>query len=500
MLGTAPGRSRNRAGQNPARIGAGAYTSGLDFHRSPRMCGAPEAANDMNTDRQKVLIVDDQRAVREQLAFALGFEGYAVLEAQDGREALEQVAQGGIDLVLLDIKMPKMDGLEVLARLRETGQTPPVIMISGHGDIETAVLAIKGGAQDYLAKPFDNDRVIVSVKNALRIGALQSENRALRTALADTYKILGESPAITAMRRTLERAAPTDAQVLITGENGTGKELVARQVHALSPRSQGPFVAVNCAAIPADLIESELFGHERGAFTGADRARAGHFESAAGGTLFLDEIGDMALDAQAKLLRALQERVVTRVGGGKSIPVDVRVVAATNQDLQDAVQNGTFREDLYYRLHVVPIHVPALRDRREDIPLLSAHFLEDAARRNGIGKRTWAAAACRWLGEQPWPGNVRQLRNLCEAAAILSEGHEVQVEDLTALAADAAARPGAAAGYFGLPTLEEFRAASEREFIRRKLEENGGNIKRTAEQIGIQRSNLYKKLERYSLK
>ena len=464
------------------------------------MCGAPDTATAMNEDRQKVLIVDDQRAVREELAFALGFEGYEVAEAQDGREALERVAAGGIDLILLDIKMPRMDGLEVLARLREGGHTLPVVMISGHGDIETAVLAIKGGAQDYLPKPFDNDRVIVSVKNALRIGALQSENRALRTALADTYKILGESPAITAMRRVLDRAAPTDAQVLITGENGTGKELVARQVHALSRRNRGPFVAVNCAAIPADLIESELFGHERGAFTGADRARPGHFESAGGGTLFLDEIGDMALDAQAKLLRALQERVVTRVGGSKPIPVDVRVVAATNQDLNEAVQSGGFREDLYYRLHVVPIHVPALRDRRDDIPLLASHFLEEAARRNGLGRRTWSAAARRWLGEQPWPGNVRQLRNLCEAAAILSEGPEVQVDDLTALAADAAARPGAADGYFELPTLEEFRAASEREFIRRKLEENGGNIKRTAELIGIQRSNLYKKLERYSLK
>ncbi len=464
------------------------------------MCGVPDTTTAMNNDRRKVLIVDDQRAVREQLAFALGFEGYAVVEAQDGREALEQVAGGGIDLILLDIKMPKMDGLEVLTRLRASGEVLPVIMISGHGDIDTAVLAIKGGAQDYLAKPFDNDRVIVSVKNALRIGALQSENRALRTALADTYKILGDSPAITAMRRTLERAAPTEAQVLITGENGTGKELVARQVHALSQRHRGPFVAVNCAAIPAELIESELFGHERGAFTGADRARAGHFESAAGGTLFLDEIGDMALEAQAKLLRALQERVVTRVGGAKPIPVDVRVVAATNQDLNEAVQNGAFREDLYYRLHVVPIHVPPLRDRREDIALLSSHFLEEAARRNGMGKRSWSPAARKWLHEQAWPGNVRQLRNLCEAAAILSDGTEVQVEDLTALAADAAARPGVADGYFQLATLDEFRAASEREFIRRKLEENGGNIKRTAERIGIQRSNLYKKLERYSLK
>jgi two-component system nitrogen regulation response regulator NtrX len=454
----------------------------------------------MDTPSPRILIVDDQRGVREELAYALGFEGFRTLEAPDGPAALAALDEGDLALVLLDIKMPGMDGLEVLARIRERTAELPVVMISGHGDIETAVLAIKGGAQDFLAKPFDTDRVIVSVNNALRIGSLETENRKLRDALSGAHRILGESPPIVELRRIVARTAPTEAQVLITGENGTGKELVARQLHAQSRRSRGPFVALNCAAIPADLIESELFGHERGAFTGAQSARRGHFEAASGGTLLLDEIGDMALDAQAKLLRALQERVVTRVGGQKPIPVDVRVLAATNQDLQEAVAQGTFREDLYYRLHVVPIHVPALRERSTDIGLLAAHFLEEAARKNGVPRRRLSDRARTWLEQRPWPGNVRQLRNLCEAATILTEGEELAVDDLAALAADSECRPGEAGDFFALPTLEEFRAATEKEFIRRKLEENGGNIKRTAERIGIQRSNLYKKFERYGLK
>ncbi len=447
----------------------------------------------------RILIVDDERSIREELAYALEFEGFRSVEAPDGRQALELLEGGDVALVLLDIKMPGLDGLEVLTRIREARPDLPVVMVSGHGDIETAVVAIKNGAFDFLPKPFDTDRVLVSVNNALRLGSLQSENAALRSALAHEVRILGESPAIHAVRKLIERAAPTEAQVLVTGENGTGKELVARQLHALSTRRGGPFVAVNCAAIPDTLIESELFGHERGAFTGANTARTGHFEAAHRGTLFLDEIGDMAIDAQAKLLRALQEHVVTRLGGRRPIPVDVRVIAATNQDLQERVANGTFREDLFYRLHVIPIHVPALRERLDDLPLLAGHFLHEAAHRHGGKKPELTATALAWLRQRPWPGNVRELRNLCEAATILVDKDRLDASDLAGLATDTS-RPPRDGDFFASPTLEEFRAATEREFIRRKLEENGGNIKRTAERIGIQRSNLYKKLERYGLK
>ncbi len=447
----------------------------------------------------RILIADDQAAVREELAFALGYEGFSTVEAQDGEACLAELAKGGADVVLLDIKMPGLDGLQVLARIREEWPDLPVVMITGHGDIETAVVAIKGGAYDFLTKPFDTDRVLVSIKNALRLRELSTENVALRDELAKSWRILGSSPAIEEVRRMIQRVAPTEAQVLITGDNGTGKELVARQIHAQSVRCRRPFVALNCAAIPAELLESELFGHERGAFTGASQARAGHFEAAHHGTLFLDEIGDMALEAQAKLLRALQDHVVTRLGGSKAIAVDVRVLAATNQDLQKLVADKRFREDLYYRLHVVRIHVPPLRERGRDIDELAAHFVADACRRNALGKRKLTAAALAHLRAGQWPGNVRELRNLLEAAAILAEGEEIDAPLLVSMAT-AAARPASGDELFALPTIEGFRAASEREFIRRKIAENNGNIKRTAERIQIQRSNLYKKLDRYGLK
>ncbi|MHC4814142.1 MAG: sigma-54-dependent transcriptional regulator, partial [Planctomycetota bacterium] len=376
----------------------------------------------------------------------------------------------------------------------------PVVMISGHGDIETAVVAVKQGAYDFLPKPFDTDRVLVSVNNALRLRDLTRENRNLRSQLAREHQILGESEGIQEIHRIIERVAPTEAAVLITGENGTGKELVARQLHARSDRGQGPFVAVNCAAIPSELIESELFGHEKGAFTGAAAARPGHFEVAHGGTLFLDEVGDMAMPAQAKLLRSLQEKVVTRVGGSKEIPVDVRVVAATNQDLQAMVEQKEFREDLFYRLHVIRVHVPALRERRGDIKILANHFLAEAVRQNGLPARKLAKDAIATLEAQSWPGNVRELKNLIEGAAILAEGEEIRADELKSMTAAGRSPVAAGADFFGLDTLEQFKAASEREFIRRKLDENNNNIKRTAERIQIQRSNLYKKLDRYGLK
>ncbi|MEI6129966.1 MAG: sigma-54 dependent transcriptional regulator, partial [Planctomycetota bacterium] len=373
----------------------------------------------------KVLIVDDQRAVREELAFALGYEGFATVEAGDGEAALAAVRAPEVTAVLLDVKLPGLDGLEVLSRMKELRPSLPVVMISGHGDIETAVLAVKRGAYDFLQKPFGTDRVLVSIKNALQSAALAAENQQLKLELLREFELHGESPLMIAVRALIQKVAPTDAQVLITGENGTGKELVARQVHAQSRRRAGPFVAVNCAAIPADLVESELFGHEKGAFTGATQARLGHFELAHGGTLFLDEVGDMPLPMQGKLLRALQERVVLRVGSTKEIPIDVRVLAATNQDLLTMVAKKEFREDLYYRLHVVRIHLPPLRDRLEDIELIAKHCLQQAIHRNSIGKRKLTRGALDWLRQQRWPGNVRQLKNVIEGAAILADGTEL---------------------------------------------------------------------------
>ena len=459
-----------------------------------------EQATPAEPPAPRILIVDDQQAIREELAYALSYDGYRTAEAVDGKQALATCEGGDVAVVLLDIKMPGMDGLEVLAVIAERWPQLPVVMISGHGDVETAVIAVKRGAFDFLPKPFDTDRVLVSVKNALRVAKLEQENVALRVELVAEHPMLGSSPAMAELRKLIERAGPSEAQVLVTGENGTGKELVARQIHTLSKRRRAPFVALNCAAIPSTLIESELFGHERGAFTGAQAARKGHFEAAESGTLFLDEVGDMALDAQAKLLRALQERSVTRLGGSKTIPVDVRVIAATNQDLEALMKAGTFREDLFYRLHVVPIRVPALRERLDDLHLLATHFLTEAARRNGVSPRPLAGDATGWLRAQSWPGNVRQLRNLCEAATILTDGDAVTAAHFAALSTASAARPPREGDFFAIETLEDFRAATEKEFIRRKLEENSGNIKRTAERIGIQRSNLYKKFERYGMK
>ena len=453
----------------------------------------------------RILIVDDQAAVRDELAYALRFDGFRTLEVGDGKAALAAIEAGDVHVMLLDIKLPGMDGLQVLDALRAkpTLADLPVIVISGHGDIETAVLAVKKGAYDYLPKPFDTDRVLVSVRNALRLQELAAENSELRRQLVQDAAILGKSEPIEALRRLIARVAPTEAQVLITGENGTGKELVARQIHAQSKRGSGPFVALNCAAIPAELLESELFGHERGAFTGAHRARVGHFEAAAHGTLFLDEIGELTPEAQAKLLRALNEKVVTRVGGRDPIAVDVRVLAATNQDLEALVASKAFREDLFYRLHVVRIHVPPLRERRDDVDELAAHFLREACRRNGLSRRQLTSAGLAYLRGLDWAGNVRELKNLIEAAAILAEGEALGPDDFRGARADrSSAEAGAKAGgaWFEIDTIEAFRTATEREFIRRKLAENDGNIKRTAERIGLQRSNLYKKMERYGLR
>jgi two-component system nitrogen regulation response regulator NtrX len=446
----------------------------------------------------RVLIVDDEADIRETVDMILRYEKYETVLAKDGEEALSKIEDPGADVVFLDVKMPGMDGLEVLRVIRDRRPDVDVVMISGHGTIDTAVEATKLGAFDFIEKPLDRERILLTLKNAIRVKSLAEENIRLRGQVKERYRILGESRAIERILDSIEKVAPTQARVLVTGGNGTGKELVARNIHQLSPRWNRPFVEVNCAAIPKELIESELFGHEKGSFTGAVAKRKGKFEQADGGTLFLDEIGDMDLAAQSKVLRVLEDSLVTRVGGDRPIKVDVRVVAATNQDLAEAVENGDFREDLYYRLNVVPIHVPSLGERREDIPLLARHFLEAAVEENDLPLRTLSAESLAFLSKQPWPGNVRQLRNLMERVAILTSEDEITPKTLEENLAGR--RSPAGDPFTECASFEEFKLTSERMFLESKLIENDWNIKRTAENLGMQRSHLYKKIDKYQLK
>ena len=451
-----------------------------------------------------ILLADDERANRNVLRQVLELEGHDFEEAEDGEEALAKAMGGGVDLVLLDIKMPKMDGMEVLKALHDADVTIPVVMITGHGTVETAVEATRLGAVNFLEKPPDLNDVLATVRNALSIGQLVVENKRTKQLVRDVASssltpIVGESPAIGRIKSTVERVAPTEARVLITGEPGTGKELVARWVHAQSHRSDGPLVEVNCAAIPSELIESELFGHEKGAFTGATKQRVGKFEQADGGTLFLDEIGDMSLDAQAKVLRALQESRITRVGGDRSIPVDVRVVAATNRDLLASVDENRFREDLYHRLSVILIHVPPLRERRADIPDIARYILAQVTRRNGMSDKAFSDEALDRLRQLDWRGNVRELRNVVERLLILSDGDAIDATDV-----DRFVNPGGGADpVAGLidrfDSFSDFRDMAEKLFIERKLEEQDWNVSKTAETIGIQRSHLYNKLDKYEI-
>ena len=381
----------------------------------------------------KILIIDDERAIRNTLKDILELEGYSVSVAENGKQGVEMAEKESFDLIYSDIKMPEMDGLEVLDKLNGLC---PIVMISGHGTIETAVEAIKKGAFDFIEKPLDLNRLLVTTRNALAhkdlsktIGEKTEEIKNLRKKVEKQHRMIGESPAILRVREIIDKVAPTEARVLITGENGTGKEVVARLLHAQSNRAQAPLVEVNCAAIPSELIESELFGHMKGSFTGAVKDRAGKFEQADGGTLFLDEIGDMSLDAQTKVLRALQESEITRVGSDKSVKVNVRVIAATNKDLKHEIERGTFREDLYHRLNVIPIHVPKLEDRREDIPLLVEYFAELICTEQGWKTKAFDAAAVRALQERSWPGNIRELRNVVERLIILS-GDQITENDV----------------------------------------------------------------------
>jgi len=368
----------------------------------------------------RILVIDDERSIRSTLREILEYEGYQMDEAPDGMTALELAGKEKYDVILCDIKMPQMDGIEVLDRLLVMNDTP-VVMISGHGNIETAVDAIKRGAYDYIAKPLDLNRLLITIRNAMEKGSLLKETRVLKRKVSRTYEMIGESEPMQQIRTMIEKVAPTDARVLITGSNGTGKELVARWLHEFSNRCEGPFVEVNCAAIPGELIESVLFGHEKGSFTSAIKQRKGDFEQASGGTLFLDEIGDMSLAAQAKVLRALQENKIMRVGGEKEIPVDVRVIAATNKNLVEEIEKRNFREDLYHRLSVILIHVPTLNERAEDIPLLANHFINDVCESQGKPRMTFTEEAIKALQEIKWTGNIRELRNVVERLAILCD-------------------------------------------------------------------------------
>ena len=447
----------------------------------------------------RLLVIDDEKGIRDALAQLFEYEGHVVSTAEDGRAGIEMASKARPDVIFLDVKMPGLDGLDVLARLRENDPTALVVMISGHGTIDTAVDATRKGAYDFLEKPLDSDRLLVTLRRALELRGLTRTMADLKSQVESRYEIVGTSFAIRQVLERVEKVAPTEARVLVTGENGTGKELVARAIHRLSPRADGPFVEVNCAAIPSELIESALFGHIKGSFTGAIADRAGKFEQADGGTLFLDEVGDMSLDAQAKALRALEEGVITRVGGSKAIQVDVRVIAATNKDLARAIEAGDFREDLFYRLNVVPIDVPPLRERREDIPMLVQHFGEMMAKRDGLTSRSFDAGAIEHLLDLPWPGNVRELRNTVERLMILSSGERVRAEDVDVLAAGKGQAHGVASEILSADTFADFKDRAERAYIARHLRENDWNVAETARRIDMPRSNLYKKIEKYGL-
>ncbi|AMW04618.1 sigma-54-dependent transcriptional regulator [Gemmatimonas phototrophica] len=448
---------------------------------------------------RRILVIDDEPGIRQALGQLLEYEGFEVKTASGGAEGISLYDSYRPQLVFLDVKMAGLDGLEVLKRLRQADPTATVVMISGHATIQTAVEATQLGAYDILEKPLDTDRVLVLLRNAFENRLLSEENARLRETIESRYEIVGRSFGIRALLERIDKVAATPARVLITGENGTGKELVARAIHRGSPRAKKPFVEVNCAAIPSELIESELFGHMKGSFTGAIADRPGRFEQADGGTLFLDEIGDMSASAQAKVLRVLQDGVVTRIGGSKPVQVDVRVLAATNKNLEDEIAAGRFREDLYYRLNVVPITVPALRERREDIPLLIVHFLQQLAARDGLPARGISEDALRRLQELEWQGNVRELRNTVERLVILASHATIGAPDVERLVGRRSAESPGLGGLLDIATFEEFKQAAERAYLLAKLRTFDWNVSETARALDMPRSNLYKKIERYAL-
>ena len=457
-----------------------------------------------------ILVVDDEKNIRRTLRMVLEGSGFNTLEAASAEECLEQLQSNEVDLVILDVRLPKMSGIEALAKIRNEPETRrlPVLMVSGHASVAEAVQAVKLGATDFFEKPLDRDRVLVTVRNALQTWQLQRELEQLRADVEQRYEMIGESPVMQSLFAQLEKVAPTNGRVLISGESGTGKELIARAIHRLSPRADKPFIKVNCAAIPAELIESELFGYERGAFTGAQGRKKGMFELANEGTLFLDEIGDMSASAQAKVLRALQSGEISRVGGEKTIAIDVRVLAASNKDLEVEVQEGRFREDLFFRLNVVPIESPPLRARKSDVPLLAKGFLRDFCAENGVRCKPIDDEVLDALGDRPWPGNVRELRNIVERMLILS-GERITLDDLPEEGVLSQGRRDSAPPSDFPPvvdergerlTLREYRGRAEKEYILQTLEEVGWNISRAATILGVERTNLHKKMRSYGIR
>ncbi|MBI5582542.1 MAG: sigma-54-dependent Fis family transcriptional regulator [Deltaproteobacteria bacterium] len=450
-----------------------------------------------------VLVVDDEPEILKSVRGNLMDDGYEVLEALDGPEALKKVDEDTPDLVLLDIKMPGMNGIEVLELLKQGHPQLPVVMMSAHGTIETAVKATKLGAYDFIEKPLSLERLTVVVQKAMDYRQLEEETLFLRRKEEARYQLTGHSECLNELRRQIEIVAPTSAWILIRGENGTGKEIVAHTIHRLSKRRNKPFVEVNCAAIPEDLIESELFGHEKGAFTGATAQRKGKFDLAHGGTLFLDEIGDMSLKTQAKILRILQEQKFERVGGGKTITVDVRVLAATNKDLEYEISQGNFREDLYYRINVVPLEVPSLRDRKEDLPELVEDFLKEYAYKTNTEKKSLTPVVLETFREYDWPGNIRELKNLIERLVIMTPGSDIETKHLPAhllKKTETEAFPCVDPDFLKETDFRTARGQFEKEFIIRKLQEFGGNIAYTAEALGLERSHLHKKIKAYGIK
>jgi len=469
----------------------------------------------------RILVIDDEAPIRDSLRMILEYERYECVLAANGPDGIAQVKRERPDAVMLDIRMPGMDGLDVLKAIRAVDDTLPVIMISGHGTHATAFEAAKAGAFDYVEKPLSSERVLLTLRQALSVSQLRSENRELKLAMESRYELVGESPALRRVLESVAKAAPTNATALLLGESGVGKELVARAIHRNSARAGQRFVQVNCAAIPEELIESELFGHEKGSFTGASEKQVGKFEQADRGTIFLDEVGDMSPKTQAKVLRVLQEQEVERLGSARTIKVDVRVVAATNKDLEAAIARGEFRDDLFFRLNVIPIVVPPLRERREDIPALVSHFASRLSAEHNLRPVRFAPAAIEVLQRQRWRGNIRELRNAVERLMIMAPGDTIRVEDLPAdmraaadTATDAPAGHGAgtspaapaassvttpAGSGTGATTLRDFKDAAERAFLVGKLREHNWNISKTADVIDTPRSNLYKKLEQFAI-
>src|SRR5688500_15098193 len=451
----------------------------------------------------RVLLIDDDAGIRESMRMPLEYEGYeysAVASAEDGIAAIQRESP---DIVFLDIKMPGKDGLDALSKIKAMDDSLPVVMISAHGNAQVGMDATKRGADDFIEKPFGAERLLVTIRNVLSQRRLRDENRTLKRAAEARYQMVGESPALRQIGDAIKRAAPTNATVLILGESGVGKELVARAIHRNSLRSRERFIQVNCAAIPEELIESELFGHEIVSFTAATEKQIGKFEQADRGTIFLDEVGDMSQKTQAKVLRVLQEGEVERLGSSRTIKVDVRVIAATNKDLEAEIERGTFREDLYFRLSVIPIRVPPLRDRREDIPALVRHFVDVFSRENNRRPQRFTPAALEYMQKARWKGNVRELRNTVERLLIMTPGDTIDVDDLRDVVRvetkPVAISEGGGANHIAPGTLREFKESAERKFLVEKLRENAWNISKTAEVIGTPRSNLYKKLEQYAI-